>query len=328
MKTFYLYIIMLLLSGVQAINAETKILFLTAGQSNTDGRVPAKGLPDYLKPPIRNCNISYHCAYNPRLVGKFRTFQAASGKNGNSSRWTYDAVVYYHLAQTLNKPFYVVKCSQGGTNIDQYGESSGQAVYFNADDGTKKKAPFYGTYDADNNHHAMYGKGYHWSADRTFLDNTGIARTVYEKDGKHFTGQSLLKAWMAVTDAAIDSLMANGDNVDIKAVFWHQGESDKKTADTYYDNMKALVAYVRRHIATKLGDGKYLSLPFYCGTVPHSSRMYDSMIEQALKTLDRDDIDFHTIDLHDLTMQNDNLHFDAKSAEIFGKRIIEKLTSH
>lgn len=314
-------IIILLLCCVQAAMAETRIMFLAAGQSNTDGRVPAKDLPEYLKTPIEKCRISYHCCYAPERAGSFRTFKAAGGGKGNSSRWTYDAVVYYHLAQQLGKPFYVVKCSQGGTSLDHRADCSGRNASYIASDGTKKKAPFYGYADAEGNIRPLYGKGYHWSADKKFLEDTGIAGTTYEKDGRKFTGQSLLRAWMAVTDAAIDSIEAAGDRVDIRAVMWHQGESDYKTPDRYHDNMTAMVAYVRRHLAEKLGDDKYLSLPFYIGTVPHSSRMYNADIENAMKQIAKEDAAFHVIDLSDLTLQDDKLHFDAASAEEFGKRL-------
>lgn len=325
MKQLYLLLVTFMLCAVNHAAAETKVMFLTAGQSNTDGRVPAKDLPDFLKEPIRMCKISYHCGYNPERAGRFYTFQAAAGGRGNSSRWTYDAVVYHHIAEKSGIPFYVVKCSQGGTSLNPMADCSGRMAKTTADNGEKTSIPFYGVYDANGTFRPMYGKGYHWSADSSFLADTEIAGTVYEKDGNRFTGQSLLKAWMSATDAAIDSIEAGGDKAEIKAVMWHQGESDYKTPAGYHDSMKGMIAYVRRHIAEKLGDKKYLSLPFYLGTVPHSSRMYNADIENAMKKLGRDDANVHVIDLSDLSVQSDKLHFDASSAEIFGERLWKRM---
>lgn len=316
----------LMMAYAMAGMAETKILYLTAGQSNTDGRVTASELPDYLTAPIQKCRISYHSPYDPELAGDFRTFHAASGTKGNAKRWAYDAVVYYNLAETLDKPFYVVKCSYGGTSIDPAVSCSGRAVARTEDDGTKRTVPFYGSYAADGTYTQTYGSGFHWSADPQFLADTGIAGTIYEKDGRRFTGQSLLKAWAAAVDAAIDSLKANGDDVCVKAIMWHQGESDKnRVSGRYHDNLKAVVAFMRQHLAEKLGEGKYLSLPFYCGTVPRASSLYNKVIEDAMYSLEREDRDFHVIDLRDLTMLSDKKHFDGPSAEKFGNRLFKAL---
>lgn len=317
-----------MMAYAMTVAAETKILFLTAGQSNTDGRVTAKELPDYLKEPIQNCRISYHSPYNQELAGRFCAFHAASGTKGNAKRWAYDAVVYYNLTKTLDKPFYVVKCSYGGTSIDPAVSCSGRAVALAEGDGTKKTIPFCGSYAADGTYTQTYGNGFHWSANPDFLANTGIAGTVYSKDGRQFTGQSMLKAWAAVVDAAIDSLKAGGDDVSVKAIMWHQGESDKnRVSGRYHDNLKAVVAFMRQHLAEKLGDSKYLKLPFYCGTVPRASSLYNKVIEDAMYSLEKEDDNFHVIDLKDLTMLSDRKHFDGPSAEKFGNRLFKELQS-
>ncbi len=318
------YISAMLAACIMTATAETKILFLTAGQSNTDGRVPASDLPEYLKAPMHGCHISYHSPYNPELAGKFCTFHAASGTKCNAKRWAYDAVVYHHLAETLKEPFYVVKCSYGGTSIDPEAACSGRNVSGKNTDGQVNAVPFYGVYETDGKYTQTYARGYHWSADSTFLANTGIAGTAYEKGGRLFTGQSMLKAWVAAVDAAIDSLEKDGDKVDIKAIMWHQGESDRnRVSGKYHDNLKAVVAFMRQHIAKKTGNKKYRTLPFYCGTIPHASSLFNNTIEQAMKNLDKEDRNFHVIDLSDLTMLSDKKHFDGPSAEIFGNRLFE-----
>ena len=57
----------------------------------------------------------------PRMVHKARP-----------GRWAYDAVTYYWLEQALQKEFYVIKWSLGGTAIDT-GCSSTSGKYWSAD---------------------------------------------------------------------------------------------------------------------------------------------------------------------------------------------------
>ena len=135
----------------------------------------------------------------------------------------------------------------------------------------------------------------------------------------------MLLAWIANIDAAIDAIIANGDTPDIKAIIWHQGESDKTAAGSYYNNLKAMVAYVRQHIVTKTGNNSYATLPFFCGTIPHASSLCNSTVEKAFFTLEDEDANFHVIDLRDLTMLSDTKHFDAPSAELFGKRLYNRM---
>jgi len=286
--------------------AVTKALFLTGGQSNTDGRLYAETLPDYLQSANTNCLASCHGAYDAARLGTFYAYYPTSGTTGQPARWAYDAVTYYYIGQALGETFYVAKTSYGGTSINPSVKNSGTLL-----DGTSW---------ADG-----YGSGYHWSADETFLAATAIAGTSFTKDEVNYTGQSMLLAWIANIDAAIDAITAAGDTPDIKAIIWHQGESDKNVGSTYYANLKAMVAYVRNHLVTKTGESKYATLPFFCGTVPHASSLYNSAVEKACFTLQDEDANFHTIDLRDLTMLSDTKHFDAASAELFGKRLYNRM---
>ena len=294
----------LLVCGVEA-SAETKSLFLTGGQSNTDGRLYAATLPDYLQTANNYCLVSYHAAYNADRLGRFYAYYPTSDGTGQPSRWAYDAVTYYYIGQALQETFYVAKTSYGGTSIDPSVANS-PSTHSNA-------------------WLSQYGSGYHWSADPIFLAATSIAGTTFEQNGTTYDGQSILKAWMANVDAAIDAIKAQGDTPDIKAIIWHQGESDKNVGGSYYANLKALVAYVRNHLVTKTGDDKYATLPFFCGTIPHASSLYNSAVEKAFFALEEEDADFHVIDLRDLTMLSDVKHFDAPSAELFGKRLYNRM---
>ena len=290
---------------VATASAATKVLFLTGGQSNTDGRLYSSTLPTYLQSVNTYCLVSYHAAYSESRLGKFYAYYPTSEGTGQPGRWAYDAVTYYYIGQALQETFYVAKTSYGGTSIHPGVSNSG---------GTVNGAPFIDG----------YGSGYHWSADPTFLAATNIAGINFVKDETTYTGQSMLLAWIANIDAAIDAIKAQGDDVDIKAMIWHQGESDRN-AGGYYENLKAMVKYVRDHLVEKTGESKYSTLPFFCGTIPHASSLYSSAVEKAFFTLEDEDANFHVIDLRDLTMLSDTKHFDAPSAELFGKRLYNRM---
>jgi len=285
--------------------AQAKALFLTGGQSNTDGRLQASTLPTYLQTANDYCLSCNQWPYEEARLGVFYPYFPTSGTTGQYGRWAYDAVTYYYIGQALQETFYVAKTSYGGTSIHPGASSSG---------GTVNDAPFIDG----------YASGYHWSADPTFLAATAIAGTNFVKDGTTYTGQSLLLAWIANIDAAIDAIEAQGDEVDIKAIIWHQGESDRN-AGSYYENLKAMVKYVRDHLVEKTGQSKYASLPFFCGTIPHASSLHSSAVEKAFYTLEDEDANFHVIDLRDLTMLSDTKHFDAPSSELFGKRLYNRM---
>ena len=297
--------ILLGLMIVATTSAATKALFLTGGQSNTDGRLYDTTLPAYLQTANTNCMVSYHAAYSESRLGKFYAYYPTSGGTGQPGRWAYDAVTYYYIGQALQETFYVAKTSYGGTSIHPGVNNSG---------GTVNSAPFI----------EGYGSGYHWSADPTFLAATAIAGTNFVKNETTYTGQSMLLAWIANIDAAIDAIKAQGDTPDIKAIIWHQGESDRN-ASGYYENLKAMVKYVRDHLVAKTGESKYATLPFFCGTIPHASSLHSSAVEKAFFTLEDEDANFHTVDLRDLTMLSDTKHFDAPSAELFGKRLYNRM---
>lgn len=308
MKTTTLRSLLLtaLLIGIATTGmAATKALFLTGGQSNTDGRLTSETLPTYLQSANERALVSYHAAYSENRLGVFSPYYPTSGNTGQPGRWAYDAVTYYYIGQALGETFYVAKTSYGGTSIDP----------------SENNSPS----NHSNSWLPQYGSGYHWSADPTFLAATTIAGTTFEQGGTTYDGQSMLLAWIANIDAAIDAITDKGDTPDIKAIIWHQGESDKNSAGNYYNNLKAMVAYVRQHLVTKTGNNNYATLPFFCGTIPHASSLYNSTVEKAFFTLEDEDANFHTVDLRDLTMLSDTKHFDAPSAELFGKRLYNRM---
>ena len=297
--------ILLGLMLITTASAATKALFLTGGQSNTDGRISAETLPAYLQTANNYCMASCHAPYTADRLGKFYAYYPTSGTTGQPARWAYDAVTYYYIGQALQETFYVAKTSYGGTSIDP-SVSNSPSSHSNA-------------------WLSQYGNGYHWSADPTFLAATAAAGTTFVKDAVTYDGQSLLLAWIANIDAAIDAITAQGDTPDIKAIIWHQGESDRSVGESYQTNLSNMAAYLRNHLVTKTGNKAYATLPFFCGTVPQHSAQYNTTVEKAMYALEDADANFHVIDLRDLTLQGDNLHFDAAGAELFGKRLFNRM---
>ena len=104
-------------------------------------------------------------------------------------------------------------------------------------------------------------------------------------------------------------------------MLWHQGESDRSQANHYYDNLKAVVAYVRAYLVNKTGQQKYAHLPFICGTFSKQSKQGSAKVVEAMLRLQHEDPDFHVVDVSDATLQKDQIHFDAAGAELLGKRM-------
>ncbi|MDE5571218.1 MAG: sialate O-acetylesterase, partial [Prevotella sp.] len=93
----------------------------------------------------------------------------------------------------------------------------------------------------------------------------------------------------------------------------------------YYDNLKAVVAYVRRYLVEKTGDERYARLPFICGSFSLQSRDRSELVVQAQKRLAEEDANFHVVDISDGALQRDRLHFNAQGAELLGRRMYEQL---
>lgn len=107
-------------------------VIITAGQSNTDGRVLNNALPNYIQQnKYRYCKWCYGSAGKLQTKG-FETFWPRMVHQTRTGRWAYDAVAYYWLEQAIQKDFYVVKWSLGGTAIDT-GCSSTSGKYWSAD---------------------------------------------------------------------------------------------------------------------------------------------------------------------------------------------------
>ena len=150
--------------------------------------------------------------------------------------------------------------------------------------------------------------GWYWSADTKTLAGN----------------KSLLKAFCQQID---DCLSRLPQNYDIRFMLWHQGESDMPQQDRYYDNLKAVIAYIRQHLVEVTGNEKYANLPIVCGTFAKDSRQRPPKVVDALYQMAHDDPDFHVVDASDLTLLSDRIHFDAVGAVKLGRRVYQKLMS-
>lgn len=125
-KTILLLIVLLftLHLSAQSEKNEPATVLITAGQSNTDGRVPNTQLPEYiLQNKYTYCQWCYGSAGKIQTNG-FETFWPRIVHPERPDRWAYDAVTYYWLEQALQKKFYVIKWSLGGTAIDTRNSST------------------------------------------------------------------------------------------------------------------------------------------------------------------------------------------------------------
>lgn len=118
----------------EAVNgqaAETTPVILVAGQSNADGRVPLADLPEDMT--YRYCLWSYGSGDFETATGEFSLFSPRVAKPKIEKSWGFDAVVYHLLEQLWNKPFYVIKHTDGGTAIDPSCKGSTHGLFWSAD---------------------------------------------------------------------------------------------------------------------------------------------------------------------------------------------------
>ena len=92
------------------IIAQTPV-FLTAGQSNADGREYVSKLPEYMKAGYKHLKFANVTSSSYGTFGE-RTFENISG------RYSFCDVTHYFIDQSVNTDFYGIKCAYGGTAID------------------------------------------------------------------------------------------------------------------------------------------------------------------------------------------------------------------
>ncbi|WP_333697479.1 sialate O-acetylesterase [Bacteroides congonensis] len=268
MKNLFFILVFVFSCNCYASKNEPAHVIITAGQSNTDGRVPNDRLPDYIKVmatdtafttgAYKYCKIAQN-----RTDGKFRPYWPKSKRRAKPNTWGYDAVTYYWLEQMWQEPFYVIKWAIGGTSIEPSTTSD---------------------------------KSVHWSANPEWLANN---ISTSQK------GRSLLLSLINNIDGCIDNTLSklkNGYQID--AFLWHQGESDHAHGDKYYENLKTVVLYIRNHLSEKTGKD-YSELPFIFGTVAKKNKQYGSEVEAAMRRFAKEDKNVWLIDMSNAELMGD-----------------------
>lgn len=278
MKQKLLFTLFFLLLGLPLLALAP--VFITAGQSNADGRVYVNQLPYYIKAnDYRHLNFASVAGPEDGTFGP-RNISSAT-------RWAFQDVVNYFIDQRSTSDFYAVKCTYGGTAI-----ALGQ---------TAAKVP-------------------EWNASRAYLDTAKAYRGDWTKGNS--LAKSLTEGMRDLVNVTLSKL--NG-GYDVKAIMWHQGESDRKAADAYYDNFMTLVTYLRDSISNITGDEADRHLPVILGTISHKSKQYSSVVEQAQRKAAANDPNIYLIDMSDAGLREDNLHFDSAWTEYLGKKMFNVL---
>lgn len=120
--------------------------------------------------------------------------------------------------------------------------------------------------------------------------------------------------------SAVTYATSVGKTLNVKAILWHQGESDflpAAASDSYYQNFKDVIYYIRNTI---VGNP---TLPIVYGTIPHASAQYNVTVENAQLLIGSEDVNAHVINLASATLLVDGLHLDATSSISFGDQVYD-----
>ena len=287
-----LLIIFALLWITANIMADKTPVFIYAGQSNADGREFVQNLPDYIKvgespySPYTHLKWASICG-NPTAS----TFGTRSMKTGE--RYAFCDVTNYWIDQSATQDFYAIKCAYGGTAI--------------APGVTAEKLPI-------------------WYADATWMETHNAYKGDDITQAEYANNNSLTKNLTDGFASLVDNVLAAIEGgYDVKAIMWHQGESDRNAASSYYQNFKTMIAYMRQAIYVKTGDEQDLQLPFIFGTVCRNSIQYSTGVEEAQRQVADEDANVYLIDMSNATLREDNLHFDKQATDYLGKKMYNKL---
>ena len=272
-----LFSFVLLMSQITASSQNPASVFITAGQSNAEGRESVEYLPAYL-----NDSCYKHLRYafvRSEQSGKFGNF-----KFGDT--FAFCDVTNYFIDSALNTDFYAIKCTYGGTAIAPGITEAGKPI---------------------------------WYANRNWIK--GNKAHCSGKGGMSLT-LSLTEGFTKCVDTTLSHLP---DGYDVKAIMWHQGESDRNKADDYYQNFKDMITFMREQIYSVTKNEKDKTLPFIFGTVSHASHQYNPVVEAAQFKVARELPNVYAIELSDTGLQVDKLHFDGPWTEYVGKLMFNKL---
>ena len=289
----FIWIAVLFVACMPAIaQSVKKSVFLYAGQSNADGREYVQNLPEYMKVGTAPYAPYTHLKY-ASICGTPSTKTFGSRTLAIGTRYAFCDVANYWIDKALNTDFYAIKCAYGGTAI--------------APGVTADKLPiWYADADWMQSHNAYKGDDITQEA---YKNNNSLTKNLTEGFA------SLVNGTLAAVEGGYD----------VKAIMWHQGESDRNASSSYYLNFKTMIEYMRHAIYEITGDEADKTLPFIFGTICHSSTQYNATVEKAQLQVAADVPNVYYIDMSDVTLRSDNLHFDGPSTDYLGKQMYNKL---
>lgn len=287
MRKFLLSLTLCVATSLFAQSDNRAPVFITAGQSNADGRAYFSELPDY----ITQNKYKYVMFDNVTSTrdGEMKLYYPTDVAN----YFAFDAVTNYWLDQAYGRTVYAVKCTYGGTALDTLARPNTVPIWYAGEDWLSRHP----AYDGD-------------------------ATT-----GRNSLVKSLLEGLQQCVDVTIGK---NPDGYDVKAILWHQGESDRsgQAATDYYKNFKMLINYLRQHIYEITGDEQDLKLPFIFGTVPTNSTQYSGTVKNAQKQVAEELENVWYIDLGEIQLKSDNLHLNGPAQEYLGMEMYNLMVEH
>lgn len=151
--------------------------------------------------------------------------------------------------------------------------------------------------------------------DTAIIDYSGTTQPCWQPDTNKITTPGKASLTLKLRET-IESVLASHENVEFKAVLWHQGEGDMQCVEgafDYYENFKAVIWYIRGIVGNP-------NLPFIFGTISHKSMQYSAMIEDAQKRVADEDPNVYYVDMAEAELLDD-YHFNAAYSEYLGNEI-------
>lgn len=260
-----------------ALSQKPVSVFITAGQSNAEGRESVEYRPFYL-----HDSCYHHLRY--AFVGSTQTGRFEDFKFRDT--FAFCDVTNYLIDRAMDTDFYAIKCTHGGTAIAPGVTEPGKPI---------------------------------WYADRKWLKKN---KAHNSRNGGMSLTLSLTEGFAKCVETTLSKLSAG---YDVKAILWHQGESDRNKAEDYYQNFKNMITFMREEIYAVTGKEKDKTLPFIFGTVSHASRQYNPVVEAAQLKVAQKVPNVHILDLSDAGLRADELHFNGPWTEYVGRLMFNKL---
>lgn len=113
-------------------------------------------------------------------------------------------------------------------------------------------------------------------------------------------------------DDALQRIKVAMQNGQIRGILWHQGEADRRSEE-YIDDLVELIQRIRAFT----GDDE---LPFVVGELGYFLKDVDAFNKNLREELPKHLNNVAVVSAEGLTHKGDGVHFDARSAEILGKR--------